>query len=93
MSWLFEHVGKQLDWKDKVNFKVYDVTTWTQAMAIHILPNISRGRDNQTMKLGLWIEYYNMRNIFLEKSCTKCGGVTIPRTFPKKSKLGISLNQ
>ena len=28
-----------------------------------------------------------MRNIFLEKSYTKCGGETIPRPFPKISKL------
>ena len=34
-----------------------------------------------------------MRNIFLEKSYTKCGGETIPIPFPKKSKLRISLNQ
>ena len=34
-----------------------------------------------------------MRNIFLEKSCTKCGGETIPRPFCKKSKLSISLDQ
>ena len=36
---------------------------------------------------------YNMRNIFLEKSYTKCGGETIPRLFSKKSKLSISLDQ
>ena len=27
-SWLFGHVAKQLDKKDKVNFKCYDVTAW-----------------------------------------------------------------
>ena len=26
---------------------------------------------------------YNMTNIFLEESCTKCGGETIPRHFSK----------
>ena len=36
---------------------------------------------------------YKVRNIFLEKSCTKCGGEIIPRPFSKKSKLGISLDQ
>ena len=36
---------------------------------------------------------YNVRNIFLEKSCTKCRGEIIPRPFSKKSKLGISLDQ
>ena len=34
-----------------------------------------------------------MRDIFLEKSCIKCGRKTIPAPFPKKSKLSISLNQ
>ena len=43
-----------------------------QTIAIHILPNISRSKGNQTMKFGQLIEY-NMRNIFLEKSYTKCG--------------------
>ena len=28
LSWLFGHVEKWLDCKDKVNFKIYDVTTW-----------------------------------------------------------------
>ena len=28
LSWLFCHVEKRLDKKDKVNFKIYDVTTW-----------------------------------------------------------------
>ena len=36
---------------------------------------------------------HNMRNIFLEKSNIKCGGETISRTFSKKSKLSISLDQ
>ena len=46
----------------------------------------------QTMKFGQLIEY-NMRNIFIEKSYTKCGGETISRPFPKKSKLSISLDK
>ena len=36
---------------------------------------------------------YNMKNIFLEKSYTKCGGGTSPRPFPGKLKLSISLDQ
>ena len=28
LSWLFGHVQKQFDQKNKVNFKIYDVTTW-----------------------------------------------------------------
>ena len=38
------------------------------------------------MKIGQLIEY-NMRNTFVEKSYTKCGGEAIPRSFSKKSKL------
>ena len=63
-----------------------------QTVAIHILPNISRSKANQTMKFGHLIEY-NMRNIFPENSYTKCGGETISRPFPGKSKLSISLYQ
>ena len=59
---------------------------------MHILPNMSRSKDNQTMKFGQLIEY-NMRNIFVEKSYTKCGGETIPRPLSKKSKLSISRDQ
>ena len=66
--------------------------TGKQTIAIHILPNISRSKGNQTMKFGQLIEY-NMRNTFVEKSYTKYGGETIPRSFSKKSKLIISLDQ
>ena len=49
---------------------------------MHILPHISISKANQTMKFGQLIEC-NMRNIFLEKSYTKCGGETIPRPISK----------
>ena len=59
-------------------------------IAIHILTNaLSKGNQ---MKFGQLIEY-NMRHIFLEKSCTKSGGEIISRPFSKKSKLSISLDQ
>ena len=48
-----------------------------QIITIHILPNILRSKCNQTMKFGQLIKY-NMRNVFLEKSYTKCGGVPGP---------------
>ena len=44
------------------------------------------------MKFGELIEY-NMTNIFLEKSFTKCSRETIPRPLSKKSKFSISLDQ
>ena len=34
-----------------------------------------------------------MKNIFLEKSYTKCGGQTSPRPFSEKLNLSISLDQ
>ena len=46
-----------------------------QTIPIHILPNISQSKGNQTMKFGQLIEY-NKRNIFLQKLCGKSGGVT-----------------
>ena len=49
-----------------------------QAIATHILPNISRSKGDQRMKFGQLIEY-NMRNIFLESLYSKCGGQTISR--------------
>ena len=51
-----------------------------QIIAIHILPNISRSKNNQTMKYGQLIDC-NMKNVFLEKSFAKCGGETILRPF------------
>ena len=46
-------------------------------IAIHILRDISRSKGNQAMKLGQ-LKEYNMRNIFLEKSYTECGGALFP---------------
>ena len=43
-----------------------------QTIAIHILPNISQSKGNQTIKFGQLIEY-NKRNIFLQKLCRKWG--------------------
>ena len=61
-----------------------------QTIAMHILPFISRSKDNQRVKFGQLIEY-NMRKIFLEKSYPQCGGETSPKSFSKKLKLNISL--
>ena len=56
-------------------------------MVIHIFSNISRIKDNHTIKFGQLIEC-NIRNIFLEKSYTKCDGQT-----SEKLKLSISRDQ
>ena len=68
-----------------------DVTPGKQTTATHILPYISRSKDNQTAKLGQLIDY-NKKKIFLEKSYPKCGGNTSPKPFSKKSKLSLSLD-
>ena len=51
-----------------------------QTIAIQILLNISRRKGNQTMKFGQLTEC-DMRNIFLEKSYSKCGGETYSQTL------------
>ena len=57
---------KQLESKDKVSLKLYDVTAWlTNNCNVHI-GQLFQG--NQTMKVGQIIEY-NKGNIFLQKSC------------------------
>ena len=60
------------------------ITSETEKQIIkkHMLLNISRREDNQTMKLYQFIEY-KMRNTFLEKSCTKFSGGTGPIPFFK----------
>ena len=68
-----------------VDFKIYDVTTWlTNNCNAHI--DLYLKKQRQQRKFGQLIEY-NMRNIFLEKSYTKCDGGTIPRPFSKKIKI------
>ena len=59
---------------------------------MHILPNISRTKGNQTTKSGQ-LKEHNLKNIFVEKSYTKCAAETIPRPLSKISKLSISLDQ
>ena len=80
LSCLFGYGVKRLDKQAKVNLKIYVVTDWTANITITILSNISRSKDNQTIKLGKLIEY-NLRNLFLEKSYTKYGGKASPRPF------------
>ena len=63
-----------------------------KAIAIHILLNISSNKSNQSIKFDQLIEN-KMKIIFLETLYTKCGEENIPRTFSKKSNLGIYLDQ
>ena len=63
LSWIFTYVEIWFDNKATINFKIYG--------ASENVPNISRSKGNPTIKFGKSIEY-NIRNIFLEKSYTKC---------------------
>ena len=57
-----------------------------EIITIHILPNISKSKGNQIMKLGQLIEY-NMTSVFIEKSEKQCDGETSSRPFYKKIKI------
>ena len=61
----FGYVEKWLDLKDKVNFKIFDVTD--RKIYIYILPSISRSKGNQTMKFGQLMQN-KMQNNFFRKS-------------------------
>ena len=62
-----------------------------QIITIHILPDISRKKGNQTMTFGHLIQY-TMRNFFNEKLHSKCGQEASSRLFHEKSKLSIYLD-
>ena len=78
----FVHVGKRLIRKQMSISKFMKSSTGKLIIATHILPNISRSKDNLTMKLGQIIEY-NMRYNFIKQSYTKRGGETSLRDFSK----------
>ena len=60
-----------------------------QTIAIHILPNISQSKGNQTMKSGQLIEY-NKRNIFLQMLLQKMSqGDQFQISFYLKKKLNM----
>ena len=65
-----------------------------QTIAIHILPNISKSKGNQTMKFDQFIEYNNItwKTFFLKNHTQKYSGETILRPFSKNSK-SICLDQ
>ena len=66
----FGHVGKRLDKKTKVNFKIYDVTiglinNYNTRIVQHF-----KSKSNQRLKFGRLREY-KVRNIVLQKPCRK----------------------
>ena len=85
----FFRVGKRYD--EKLISKSMTSSTMIQIITIHILPNISRSKENQAMKFGQLIECIT-RNIFVEILYTKFDGKTSPKPFSKEQKLSISAN-
>ena len=66
LCWFLGHYKNGLIKKISLISKLLTSQPGLQTIAIHILPNISRSKGNQTIKFGQLIEY-NMRNIFHEK--------------------------
>ena len=58
LYWLFGHVGKRLDQKEKFDFEIYDIRIWVTKNynATRVFRNMSRSKDNQTTKYGQLIE-------------------------------------
>ena len=63
LSWLFGYAEKRLDKKAMVNLKIYDVKDWAINNCNTYIPNISRSKGNQAMKIGQLIKY-SVINIF-----------------------------
>ena len=75
-----------------VNFKIYSVTDLTTNNYNAHFANISGSKGNQTKKIDQLIKY-NIRNIFLKKSYTKCIQRSSPRPFYKKSNFSTPVDQ
>ena len=63
LSWLFGYAEKRLDKKAMVNLKIFDVKDWAINNRNTYIPNISRSKGNQAMKIGQLIKY-SVKNIF-----------------------------
>ena len=76
----FCHVWKRLDKKARLMLISQFMTPQPgkQIITIYILANISRSKDDQTLKFVQLIKY-NVRNMFLINSYRKLGRETISR--------------
>ena len=83
LSWLFGHVGKQLD-----PFR----SLWRQNLVnnYNILPNIPWSKGNETMEFGQLIEH-NKINIFLQKPCRKWCRETTSRPLWEKKQVKVDI--
>ena len=71
--------------------KLRTLQTGQPIITINILLNTSKSKGNKTMKFGQLMEY-NIKNIFLTKSYTKCDGEASPKPFYEIPKLIIYLD-
>ena len=62
-----------------------------QAIAINILPNISRSKGNRTMKFGQFIEY-NVEIFFLKNHTQRLVEKLVTDPFSEKLKTSTSLD-
>ena len=63
----WSYIKKRLYQKDNLNVRFHDVRAWLKATAIHLLPNITQIKDNQTMKFG-YLKKKITREIFFFKN-------------------------
>ena len=77
-----------------VNFIIYDVTDeTTKNYNTYIAQYLNNNKKVATRQLiTAPLTKYWMRNVFLEKSCVKCGEEGSPRPLYEEYKLNISLN-
>ena len=66
-----------------VNFKICDVTTWETSKSNKHIAQYLISITLCPISIFRQLIEYNIGNIFVEKSYTKCGGGTIPRPFSK----------
>ena len=80
LSWRFGCVKNGLIRNVWLISKFITLQTGQHIIIIHTLRNIPRSEGNHIVKFGHLTEY-NMSNIFLGKSYTKCIGEACPRPF------------
>ena len=94
LSWHFSHVEKRLDYKNKVNFKIYDVITWqTDNCNTRINKYLEKQGQSGNEICSINTIYITWEAFFWKNRKQNCGGETSPRSFSEKLKLSISLDQ
>ena len=68
-------------WEERLISKFITSQSGIQTITTYILPNISRSKGNQKMRLGQLIIEHNLRIIILQKLCRKWGRETSSRSL------------